>query len=347
MQRNNKPLNRNQRRAAQRAMELLALQKRPDINLSTSEQAIEGQPSASEVNTAQRSVHPHASFLGPTQAATAKQDVKDKITVKAVPRLSNQMNEPSEKIRRSEWLTIITLMANLVLVGVSIRSTSAAIEAAAAAKSQAQTSADQLNLSERPWISYTTALDSPLTWDMNGANLTLKFTLRNSGQTPATRVHTFVHFVPFVGDTVPGPVILEKTCQLATSQIDFSEQTIFPSTEAVQRRRFRLAPSQFAKASDSGALSVRIASCIVYESTVEPKSQYTSGGQLYIFERQRTFNIGNTLLIGHDVPMNELSLSVRGEDATITGPDPYTLRLGDFPVLTNLHGKLVLPGNPK
>lgn len=52
-------------------------------------------------------------------------------------------------------------------------------------KKQSKLSAEQLELAQRPWVDMRIDIDGPLTFDVNGARIPLKITLRNTGHSPA------------------------------------------------------------------------------------------------------------------------------------------------------------------
>ena len=52
-------------------------------------------------------------------------------------------------------------------------------------RASAETAKTQLELEERPWVDARITLDGPLTFDVNGANIPLRFDLRNTGRSPA------------------------------------------------------------------------------------------------------------------------------------------------------------------
>lgn len=56
---------------------------------------------------------------------------------------------------------------------------------AEAAESAANTAAAQLEFAERPWIDANISLSGPLSWNVNGGNITLKIIFRNTGHSPS------------------------------------------------------------------------------------------------------------------------------------------------------------------
>ncbi len=58
-------------------------------------------------------------------------------------------------------------------------------KAANAAKRSADTAASQLELAERPWVKAEISINGPFDFNVNGANIHLKFRLLNTGHSPA------------------------------------------------------------------------------------------------------------------------------------------------------------------
>src|ERR1017187_1808446 len=87
--------------------------------------------------------------------------------------------------------------------------------------------------SQRPWISVRTALASPLTYDENGAQITLKIEVKNVGQMPAMGV--FIFPAIYI-DSVPGklspPAERARMCE-QMRKIRQIGQAIFPGEPAV------------------------------------------------------------------------------------------------------------------
>jgi hypothetical protein len=259
---------------------------------------------------------------------------------------SSSEQHPTSEAKNSglkEWLTIAALLISLWQAFESRRSTAAAITAAGASASQATTSENQLLLSERPWISSIAEIDGPLTFDINGASIKLRFTLHNNGLTPATNVRTFVKFLPIGHQGNDLDQALKDVCHDAGSDLKFSQQTIFPATNGIQHRKFRLSEDELTKAFSGGTFSANVISCTAYKSTVGKQDTYAEG-QVYELRRKSHDLMTPPIQVGKDVPVDDLNLYIRGQDATITGPATYRISPGDFsPIFTEKHSNVVLP----
>jgi hypothetical protein len=110
--------------------------------------------------------------------------------------------------------------------------------AAAAAAAHARAATANLAAfihSQRPWLSLKTALDSPLTYDKDGAHITVKIQVENVGQMPAMGMFT----LPAIYiDSVPGklspPAERTRMCD-QIRKIRQIGQAIFPGEPAVYR----------------------------------------------------------------------------------------------------------------
>ena len=95
------------------------------------------------------------------------------------------------KIERDFWdnlkngAEIIGLLLLAVYTCYTIKMYRANKRAADAAKSAAETAARQLELSERPWVQAQISIAGPFNFNVNGANLHLRFQLLNTGHSPA------------------------------------------------------------------------------------------------------------------------------------------------------------------
>lgn len=73
-------------------------------------------------------------------------------------------------------------------VGVARQSAGAAITAAKAAEKGNRINQQIYAANQRPWVSFEVTVGGPLRYDVNGMNVTLDFTVRNVGRTPALYV---------------------------------------------------------------------------------------------------------------------------------------------------------------
>ncbi len=254
-------------------------------------------------------------------------------------------NKAREKVEdaRHFWTLAINTLTLIAVAG----ATYYAGTQVTAAQRQLKASKEQTTLAERPWISYTAEKDSAFYFDENGANFRMKFKLHNSGQTPATNVHTFVGFVP--EGRVNSNTELDKKyiCDKGAASIDFSQQTLFPGTDGVQVRKFRLAPEVIAKYSKDGALSLHIISCVVYRSTLDDKPIYTSGGELYTvgYKPRETFPFNPVLRINVDIPIDDLAIDVEGTVFTLmTGSTVYHSHSDDTYAITDKNMDVYMSG---
>ena len=91
-----------------------------------------------------------------------------------------------------------------------------------AERSQSITTANELELSQRPWVSAQFSITGPLVRDSEGVHTTIRITPENSGQSPAVKGFYTFAMIPFVGGSTPdksNPWIVRKNlCDTAERQ---------------------------------------------------------------------------------------------------------------------------------
>lgn len=93
-------------------------------------------------------------------------------------------------------------------------------------RGQLAESAQELELSERPWIDAEISLNGPFTFDPNGANIPLKIVLQNSGRSPAQKTAVDVEpLLGFMGN--PVDFYRKQACRQAEALGSFGE-SLFP-----------------------------------------------------------------------------------------------------------------------
>ena len=99
-------------------------------------------------------------------------------------------------------------------------------KATKAATEAAHSAAQQLELSERPWVDADISIDGALVFDRDGAHIPLKIVLRNSGHSPA--MHTAIYPVPLIGFRDKAMDFYRKqACDSAASLVCVSYQPSF------------------------------------------------------------------------------------------------------------------------
>lgn len=151
-------------------------------------------------------------------------------------------------------------------------SADAAKEASDATRKQAETSAKQLELSERPWVEASILRNGPLTFNVNGANIPLKFILRNTGQSPA--VNVWIHTQGLILNAVPtvDPEMLRrKLCTEGRNRKD-TLTTLFPGAVFPQEIEVGIPNEMLRSMKDVGKMTGNmidptVAVCIIYRPT--------------------------------------------------------------------------------
>src|SRR6185437_11915003 len=107
-------------------------------------------------------------------------------------------------------------------------------DAADAAKESADTGIKQLELAERPWVDANITLDGPFTFNVNGANITVKIELRNNGHSPA-----FNTWATMRGLVAPASInpdqYRDEVCKTVTDQRNKVGISLFPGVTFQQQ----------------------------------------------------------------------------------------------------------------
>jgi hypothetical protein len=162
---------------------------------------------------------------------------------------------------------------------------SATKQSANVAQKAADTTAKQLELLERPWMSADVSIAGPLVFDKSGAHLSLDVILNNTGHSPAIRTFTNVEFF-----AVLSPPGLFKERERFCNEIGFSSSlpsnaplgdTYLPGEKTPRRWNISISSAEIEKATSDfdGSIVPEIILCIAYHSNFA-SVQYHTG---YIF----------------------------------------------------------------
>jgi hypothetical protein len=154
--------------------------------------------------------------------------------------------------------------------------------AADAAESAAKTAANQLEVSERPWVLATHEIYEALTFRPNGyATLILNQTLENSGQSTAVNIGSWADIVPLgPNDSWEGAIARQKEyCShhrtAASEPTNVVGGILFPKHQSSETQAMALTPAVLAEAkaaNTNGLVGVAIVGCVWYRTIFEPKS---------------------------------------------------------------------------
>jgi len=264
--------------------------------------------------------------------------VTGEIEAHVPPDLAKKRDAAEKKQEARDKLRFGVEVAGLVFViiyaGLTLWMSYSAYRSAKAAMNQATTSASQLEMSERPWISFVALKDSPLHFDQFGLTLKLKFDLRNTGLTPATHVFTDVEFIPITGDQELFATFKKNACLIAEKDSASSEVTVFPGADSVEERKFFLGIQNVDKFTSHGFVMLNVIVCVAYESTDDPSKHYSSGAQIY--RLTRITPIGEEGIVAHqDVPVDDLRVYPFGQTATLVVGGNYQIGADDSVIINN------------
>ncbi len=191
------------------------------------------------------------------------------------------------------------------------RATNASIIAANAAAKQADVSASQLELAERPWISIEVKPVGGVEQEPLGAHLTVAFTYRNIGTTPATGI---VLVPELYAEGITDDAVSERksVCQFATTvPADFGE-TLFPNTSRTEVRSIRVSREKINNALTSSLSTDRffaaLVVCVAYRPSFQESARYYTG-IIYGFDHAFPAN--------RDLPAGAFQMQVKGVNGTL------------------------------
>ncbi len=210
--------------------------------------------------------------------------------------------------RRIEWLQF-TVNVILAVIGVGAlviyggqlnemrRATDASIVAANAAADQARTSASQLELTERPWVTIETTLASGMMQDAHGAVMILKVTYRNTGNTPAAGIVLAPVLYAEQSFDEDFPSKRTEVCQAAMKASGAGE-FLFPNTAITDTRIVRIQRNEV----DAGLrlyrenfFSAVLVVCAGYRQTFQKTARYYTG---IIYSFDHVFPVDRSLPFG-------------------------------------------------
>ena len=180
----------------------------------------------------------------------------------------------------------VAIAVGLLIVNLSqSRATSRATQqASSAAKSTAEAAARQLELSQRPWISIDTSIESPLTFTAEGAaQVSVNFVIRNVGSTPAKGLSVQPKIL-IASQGEQDPVMQRsKVCEENRTREAETDGTLFPKVELTKSVTFLGDPWDIVKESTrTGSFSPVVIVCASYRSTFDDSARYTTGVIYYL-----------------------------------------------------------------
>jgi len=202
----------------------------------------------------------------------------------------------------------------------------AATNAAGAARSAATTAADQLELEERPWVDATITIDGPFEFNVNGVNAHLKFTLKNTGKSPAQSVD--VNPILLIGGKIGNASgYRDQACKDAarvSNRLPQFGMVLFPNIPFEQQYSFGIGKEEIEQdkaskqfpASKFGEviLSPVAVVCMAYRSTFNKTSTYHTA---YIVDFYKRTPLGPSPIfkIGENVDPKQLLIRLHPLDA--------------------------------
>jgi hypothetical protein len=144
--------------------------------------------------------------------------------------------------------------------------------------------AKQLSLTERPWISPSVYIISPLTADENGIHITLRIELNNVGNSPAVGI--WIEPSLYLQHISKPSIVDERKriCEQAVARSPKWGQIVFPKASPPYMQDFTIsATAEDVQKSRVGSgdvvtdmIAPEIILCVTYRSTIDEKAHYTA-----------------------------------------------------------------------
>jgi hypothetical protein len=227
---------------------------------------------------------------------------------------------------KKHWLDYVTfglellgLIVLCIYAAYTIKIYCANKKAADAAKSAADTAASQLELAERPWIDANISIDGPFEFNVNGANVHLKFTLRNTGHSPAQSIN--IYPLLLIGKKIAkATAYRDQACKESTRVSTTMPQfgmVLFPNAPFEQQYSFGVGKEEIEQEKASKEfpgskfgeviLGPTVVICLAYRPTFNRTSVYHTAYIVDLFKRT-PMGISPLFKIGENVDQKQLFL---------------------------------------
>jgi hypothetical protein len=178
-------------------------------------------------------------------------------------------------------IAVVLLIVNLSQSRATSRATQ---QVSSAAQSTAEATARQFELSQRPWISIDTSIESPLTFTPEGAaQVSVNFVIRNVGSTPAKGLSVQPKIL-IASRGEQDPVMQRsKVCEENRTREAETDGTLFPKVELTKSVTFVADAWDIVKELNrTGSFSPVVIVCASYRSTFDDRARYTTGVIYYL-----------------------------------------------------------------
>jgi hypothetical protein len=180
---------------------------------------------------------------------------------------------------------------------------------AEATKILSETTARELELTQRPWISIDLSAAGPMTADSSGDQLPVTVVLRNEGQSPAVQVviepeiyllHT--GHSNFLGER-------KRICELAGQGVFGGGDAIFPGREMRRTYSVPLTPGDVESYRNNNHLSPLLIVCAGYQPMFKGETSYYTGVVYMVGTRSGSTVLDpNRIPVGETVPLDRILL---------------------------------------
>lgn len=213
--------------------------------------------------------------------------------------------------------------ASVAMVDEAGKSTNAAAVAADAANDANRLNRQVFLADQRPWVAVECKLAKPLTWNVNGCNLSFIVAMKNTGRTPA--LNADIHFRAYSSygvDHLKNQLALADTARKAPWVMG---NTVFPGATVVQHRGTSISLENIIAANDAWVPQTEecrywaapiIIGCVQYRS-VFGGIPHQAG---FIYRVIRVVAVNDSVVISPsvgDIPVEHLALERWFEDGRV------------------------------
>jgi hypothetical protein len=217
---------------------------------------------------------------------------------KEFPRANDENTPQNRRERRWNHSGVIGLWAAAAVgataILVSSIDTHKAIRTTTRLAQAARDQATLLELTERPWMEGEIQFTSPLIIDSDGARTTIKYTVKNTGKTPAMSV--WRGLIWFAGTDEPETIVKRQSELCDERGVNFVSLrpngfTIFPNSGTSEELPATISATDVAKARlPDGGVVIRLIACINYKYTFARSDEWHQTS--YIIELDKKIPAG-------------------------------------------------------
>jgi hypothetical protein len=185
-------------------------------------------------------------------------------------------------------------------------------EQANATQRQSSTSSEELELSQRPWITFSADVSGPLTFDDMGAHLGITYTIKNIGRTPTIGMW----FTPElyareakISDKAPEVIEQKRLCNAQLHAGEKRGMNVFPDMPETIPVTLTLSPEQIRKATaKDGTIDLTVITCADYGAPFRKSARYYTGAIHFVMRRNAGTPFPPNILVGQNLSVDQMNM---------------------------------------